>query len=354
MKKLIALAIVVVMLVAMAATVLANETVYAAPVDISATNIGDGTISEGEYGRPVAHINSSTAYDEDHDDEEIAGYKGYAWYQGCDPFVQDTLIYVGVSGAKGQYASLAGDRLYIACDQLVPDGKVYGGFNGMAGQDHWCDTAIQFRVSFHDEPTDDVTGNLWESGKDANIIASVYTKEMATGYASDGLVLATWDGLKDGAQFSVIDHTMSDGFALLNTSNCCAGSIGIHGNRLHYELIIRSAYFQNADKTYVNTPEVNDYYLQAGDYFAFSFVSFVAINNDTFHSLLSWGSGIDWPTNQSTMGCTGSNKVVIPTWDEYYVTDDPIAPADTGDALVVVVAAAVMALGTALIVKKVK
>ncbi len=363
MKKLIALAIVAVMLVAMAANVLANETVYAAPVMIDGTSIGDGTISDGEYGRPIAHINSNTAYDVDHDDDVIEGYQGYAYYQGADPFEQDVILYVAVSGdTTGANAAQAGARLYFAFDELIPDGKFFGGFNGMAGEDHWCNTAAQFRVSFHDEPTDDVTGDLWASGKSSNIIASIYTKDFGDGYVTDGFSIASWDGLKDGAQLSVCDHTY-DRTTLLVDSAACAGSAGVHGSRAHFEFIIRSSYFYNADKTFVAVNGENDYYLKAGDYFACSFTFFIALNNDNWNGLISWGSGIDWPTNQSTMGATGSNKIVIPTWEEYWgsedepedPTDDPTDdPADTGDALVVVVATAIMALGTALIVKKVK
>ena len=71
MKKLIALAIVAVMLVAMAVNVLAAETVYATAVDSDSVNLFDGTISAGEYGDYVAYVSSDFAYDDNSEDELV-------------------------------------------------------------------------------------------------------------------------------------------------------------------------------------------------------------------------------------------------------------------------------------------
>ena len=362
MKKLIALAIVAVMLVAMAATVLANETVYAAPVKINDTQIGDGTISDGEYGKPVVHINSNTAYDVDHDDEPIEGYKGYAFYQNSDPFEQDFVIYIAISGdTAGANAKYAGDRLYIAADELVPDGKFYGTDNGMlesGKNEHWVNTLLQFRVDIKSAGTDCANGEDPFTAGTCNLICTLYTAESSKGYVTDGFTMATWDDPadKDNVVFSYCDHGYPDSTSRLDLKNsgCIAGSIGMHGNRAHYEFIIKNAYFANRSATFKYEAEVNDTKLAVGDKFAFSVTMFVNLG-EGWNGLMSWGCGIDGPTNSSTMGYTGSNTVIVPSWDEYYGADEPDDPTPvTGDALVVVVATAVMALGTALIVKKVK
>lgn len=344
MKKLIAIALVAVMLVAMSISVLANETVEAVPC--GETSIFDGTVTEAEYGAPVAHISSDFAYDTDNCDDEIPGCQAFVYYQGVDPFAMDAYIYIA-------WYKQDASRLYFCADVALKDGKLHGAYNGLAGGDHWCNSAFQFRASADVAATDDDTipnGDLWGS-KTFNIIVAPYTADCPNGYLTDGAVIkssANSDpASQNGAVFSACDHfAEEDRDYLLGASGAFAGSIGVHGSRVHYETILRT------DKYWCEGTELA--HLDIGDSFACSMAFFEDGCTDNWIGCITWGHGIVWMN--SGYGKTGTNNVVI--------ADTPAAPAqstsgssaagDAGDALVVVVATAIMALGTAVIVKKVK
>jgi len=150
------------------------------------------------------------------------------------------------------------------------------------------------------------------------------------------------------------------------------GSIGVKADRFHIELVILNDFWK-ADPS-----------MAVGDEFALSFAFFnTSEGNDSWESMLTWGHGISGYNNG--LGKTGTNKVILAdkaaVIDPVVTTEAPVvtteapvvtteapvvtteAPAattpttpgtDTGDALVVVVATAIMALGTAVIVKKVR
>jgi hypothetical protein len=358
MKKLIALTLVAVMLVAMSVSVLASETVNAYPVEN--TSIFDGTISEGEYGDPVTYITTDKAYDDDSEDE-IEGCQSYKKYQGVDPFDMDAYIYIAymTNGADD-------NRLYFCADVSARNGKVIGGENGLTGGDHWDNDSIQFRASGDAEWTDDpAEQNLWGE-KTFNIIVAAYTFDMENDAMADGQVIKslwnkyqdeTWDfsASENGGILSSCDHVLNR--PDLTVSGKFAGSLGLHGDRFHVETILRTEYFAEGTDLEV---------LDVGDEFPCSFIVFNAeVSGDTtkWAGMLTWGHGISGYNNG--LGVTGTNNVVIAeapveeTSEETQQGGDESTEPDSeggeeGDALIVIVATAIMALGTAVIVKKVR
>ena len=329
MKKLIALAIVAVMLVAMAANVLATETVYATAVKASETNIGDGKLTE--YGDPVTFITSTKAYDDESEDE-IEGCQSYLRYNSHDPFEMNAYIYIAWDYENN-------DRLYFGVDMLNADNKFVG-----LSEDPWNNEAIQFRMSADKPATDDDTldfSELWGE-QTFNIIYTAYTTNMDPQYVTPGFVFQSFNQEGTG-KMSATDHAPDDRGWLLRDGHA-AGSIGVWEDRVSFELILKNSYWM-ADPVSAEGRE-----------FACSFAIFNAFEgSDNWAGMLTWGHGISGYNNG--LGKTGTNKVVlgaIPTVPP--VTEEPpiIDPPETGDALVVVIASAVMALGTALIVKKVK
>lgn len=310
MKKILALAIAMLLLVALTVNVLANETTYAFPVT-DALNVFDGTISEGEYGHYAAYVTTARAYDDDSDDE-IRGSNAYKRYQNLNdplhPFQMDAYIYFGWDK----------DTLYFAADLSLVDGKFVGLNDGRFGEDDWNNDAVQWRCGLV-EPTDDMTvplDALWGDNT-FNIIMTLATAELPDGFVTDGYVSST--NVEDN-KVSACNHMEERGITRMDLleSGKFGGSIGIHGDRVHVEAFLKNTYWcAGTDRET----------LEAGDYFASSFCFFnTDVGDEKWEGMLTWGHGISG--YNSFLGKTGTNKIICASAEDYANTDAPVIPTD--------------------------
>ena len=327
MKKLIALAMVAVMLVVMSLTVFGSVEVVAPGVLIDNTTISDGTISEGEYGDYVAYVTSDKAYTADSEDE-IDGCNSYIAFQGSDPFFMDCYIYIAWAYDETEEGT---GRFYFAWDVNNIDGK----FSGMNPDEDWNDDAVQWRMSADvTEPQSAASSDLW-GNETFNMIFTADTRSVENTYYAPGAVITNGDCL-------VVDHNSSN--REMTTSGKWAGSIGVKEDRIVFEGILRSEFFCSNPK------------LEEGRKFTYS-CNAIFMNSTTataWNGYITWGHG---STGTSGLGQTGTNGVTLGGLYEPETEDpeNPDQPAEgDGDALVVVIATAIMALGTAVVVKKVK
>lgn len=371
MKKLISLAIVALMLVAMAVPAFAFEGTVAENTDfdvVKGTPTLDGTIADGEWGAPLFSYKVSDA-----NDSELAD----------TPNASNTMAALNPSGSREElsddtftlYAMWDKDYLYLGMVYVDADEFPYFAGNHDGSGDQWKNDTFQIRMEYGAKNQGATTNSPWA---DAFNLSLCYDKESgATGgrWHSVSTDINNFAGTKVELKqvWNVTDliddeyHIRTCEFAIpLEAIKYCVGS--------NDGVIDPSNVGNYADLDFV-----------AGDQIA---ISICCINCDSDNGTgewaqwFQWGGGICGPAYDAAIG--GNNQLTLvepqapasseeaPASSEEAPASSEEAPASseeqptqsesestpsvnppTGDAMIVVVAVAIMAIGTALVVKKV-